>query len=58
MMKDYYILEWTETNVYGETIFQKVYYDSMLELIEAGTRIAEKDNVCNMWATTKHRWKE
>jgi hypothetical protein len=57
-MRDYYILEWAETNVYGETISQKVYYDSMLELIEAGTRIAEKDNVRNVWATTKHRWKE
>jgi hypothetical protein len=57
-MEDYYILEWAETNVYGETISQKVYYDSMLELIEAGTRIAEKDNVRNVWATTKHRWKE
>ncbi len=57
-MKEYYILEWMETNVYGETISQKVYYDSMIELIEAGQRIAEKDNVCNVWTTIKHRWKE
>lgn len=56
-MKDYYILEWTETNVYGETISQKVYYDDILELIEAGKQIAAKDNVCNVWATVKHRWK-
>lgn len=56
--KDYYILSWDETKEDGTIIPQKIYCDSMKEMLKRGMKLDEREDVHNLWAETQHKWKD